>query len=206
MTQTEGVIRYRLDYRPGELPPDMDLSSLFDWFVRCRRLGLIGRDPALYDGFAYGNISLRASPGFVISGTQTGGKQRLAAEDLSWVQEVDPGHNRLTATGPSQPSSEAMSHAQVYRTLPSTGAVIHVHSAPIWHQAIDLGLPLTPPEAAYGTPEMALAVARLLRPAKPGRGAFAMGGHQDGIVAYAPDMNTAGELLLELLQRATARG
>ena len=205
MTQTEGVIRYRLEYLPGELPQAMDLSSLRYWFARCRRLGLIGQDPALYDGFAFGNISLRADPGFVISGTQTGGKQNLAAEDLSWVQAVDLGHNRVKATGPSRPSSEAMTHHQVYRALPTAGAVIHAHSAPIWRQAARLGLPLTAPQAAYGTLEMATEVERLLRSAESGYGAFAMGGHQDGIVAYAPDMDSAGELLLELLQRATAR-
>ena len=99
-----------------------------------------------------------------------------------------------------------MTHHQIYRALPTAGAVIHAHSAPIWRQATRLGLPLTAPQAAYGTLEMAAEVARLLRSARSESGVFAMGGHQDGIVAYAADMDTAGELLLELLQRATGRG
>ena len=204
MTETEGVIRYRLDYRPGALPADVPLSHLFLWFARCREKDLIGRDPKRYDGFAYGNISLRAEPGFVISGTQTGAKPALSADDLSWVRNIDPAHNRLSATGPARPSSEAMTHGQVYLTLPAAHAVIHVHSKLIWSQAQRLGLALTAAEAGYGTPEMATEVERLLRSAAANRGAFAMGGHEDGIVAYAEDMETAGSLLLDLLDRAHA--
>ena len=202
MTETEGVIRYRLDYRPGALPADAPLSQLFRWFARCREKDLIGRDPKRYDGFAYGNISLRADPGFVISGTQTGAKPGLSADDLSWVRNIDPAHNRISATGPARPSSEAMTHGQVYLTLPAARAVIHVHSRLIWRQAQRLGLALTAAEAGYGTPAMATEVERLLRSAAANRGAFAMGGHEDGIVAYAEDMDTAGGLILDLLDRA----
>ena len=205
MTESEGVIRYRLDYRPGSLPPDVPLSRLFHWFAQCRQRALIGRDPKRYDGCAYGNISVRADPGFVISATQTGAKPALLADDLSWVREIDPAHNRLSATGPARPSSEAMTHGQVYLTLPAVGAVIHVHSQLIWRQAKRLGLASTAAEAGYGTPEMATEVERLLQTAAANHGAFAMGGHEDGIVAYAEDMDTAGGLLLDLLQRAHGR-
>ena len=202
MTETEGVIRYRLDYSPGALPPEVPLSALFHWFAQCREKDLIGRDPTRYDGFAYGNISLRADPGFIISGTQTGAKPGLSANDLSWVREVDPAHNRLSATGPAHPSSEAMTHGQVYLTLPAADAVIHVHSRLIWRQALRLGLAQTAAAAGYGTPAMATEVERLLRSAAANSGAFAMSGHEDGIVAYAENMDVAGRLLLDLLKRA----
>jgi hypothetical protein len=167
-------------------------------------LGLIGRDPGLYDGYAYGNISVRAGRGFVISGTQTGGKATLTAEDLAWVQDVDPARNRLRATGPVRPSSEAMTHGQIYLTLPAAAAVIHAHSAMIWRRATALGLPLTAPEAGYGTPAMAAEVGRLLATATSDSGGFAMGGHEDGVAVYAADMDTAGGLMLDLLARASA--
>lgn len=202
MTETEGVIRYRLDYRPGALPADVPLFHLFRWFTQCRQKDLIGRDPKRYGGYAYGNLSLRADPGFVISGTQTGAKPGLSADDLSWVRKIDPAHNRLSATGPARPSSEAMTHGQVYLTLPAARAVIHVHSKLIWRRAQRLGLALTGAEAGYGTPAMASEVERLLRAAATNHGAFAMGGHEDGIVAYAEDMDTAGGLILDLLQHA----
>ena len=204
VAQSEGVIRYQLDFRPGKLPPDADTVRLCHWFDRCRELGLIGRDPDLYDGYAYGNISLRVSGGFVISGTQTGGNVVLTRQDLAWVQEVDPLHNRLRATGPARPSSEAMTHGQIYQALPAANAVIHAHSATIWQRADALGLPLTAPEVGYGTPEMAEEVRRLLVSTTSDSGVFVMGGHEDGVVSYAKDMDTAGRLILELLTRANA--
>lgn len=202
MAQSEGVIRYQLDFQPGQLPPDVDVSRLCHWFGRCREQGLIGCKPDLYDGYAYGNISIRVDRGFVISGTQTGGNRALDRKNLAWVQEVDPVHNRLRATGPARPSSEAMTHGQIYHALPSAAAVIHAHSAAIWQRAKALGLPLTVAGAGYGTPAMAEEVRRLLASATSDSGGFAMGGHEDGVVTYARDMDTAGRLMLELLAKA----
>jgi hypothetical protein len=204
MTESEGVIQYQLHYRPGNLPADADYAGLYRWFGRCRRLGLIGQDPALYGGFAYGNISVRAVRGFVISGTQTGGRESLGPLDLAWVEVFDAERNQLSATGPARPSSEAMTHGQIYQVLPEARAVIHVHSATIWHRARQLGLPSTAADAGYGTPQMAAEVTRLLS-SGPGihDGAFVMGGHEDGVAVYASDMDTAGSLLLDVLARAT---
>ena len=151
MTETEGVIQYRLDYQPGTLPPDAALSGLFHWF--CRR-------------------------GFVISGTQTGGRAALTPDDLAWVLDFDIANNQLTATGPSRPSSEAMTHGQIYRGLAAVNAVIHIHSPRIWQQARALRLPMTARFAGY------------------------MGGHEDGVVSYASGIDTAGELLLTLQAQA----
>lgn len=202
MTETEGVIRYRLDYRPGQLPPEIDLGGLLRWFERCREQGLIGRDPRRYDGHAYGNISVRAERGFVISGTQTAGNAHLTPQDLAWVEDFSADDNWLRATGPARPSSEAMTHGQVYCALPAAGAVIHAHSATIWQRATALEIPVTAPEAGYGTPQMALEVRHLLESATTTKGAFAMGGHEDGVAAYASDMDSAGRLMLALLERA----
>ena len=63
---------------------------------------------------------------------------------------------------------------------------------------------MTPPDAAYGTPAMVTAVDRLLR-ATPSQGLFAMGGHEDGIVAYGTDLDAAGAQLVDALARLAAR-
>ncbi len=204
MHRSEGVIQYRLDYRRGALPPDVGLAALFRWFRRCRGHDLIGQAPGRYDGLAYGNVSMRAGTGFVITGTQTGGHASLAPEDLAWVLDFDAAHNRLTATGPARPSSEAMTHGQVYRALAAAGAVIHVHSPAIWQQAAALGLPTTAATAAYGTPAMVAEVERLLAPPAGVPGLIVMGGHEDGVISYGADMDAAGRLLLDTLARATA--
>lgn len=201
MTRTEGVIQYRLDYVPGSLPPGFDPTPLLTAFARCRESGLIGQDPARYGGYAYGNISLRAHQGFVISGTQTGGFQRLTSDQLAWVIAFDTEQNALRATGPARPSSEAMSHGEVYRSAPGVDAVIHVHSPALWRNARQLGLPTTDPVAGYGTPAMAREVHQLLA-AEPHEGVIAMGGHQDGVIAYAADMQHATRLLFDSLTQA----
>lgn len=203
MTESEGVIQYRLDYRPGDLPAAVDLQPLFECFARCRAHGLIGQDPARYDGWAFGNISQRAPSGFVISGTQTGGRPALLANDLAWVEAFDVDRNRLSASGPARPSSEAMTHGQIYRELPAVNAVIHVHSPLIWQHARALDLPLTAESAGYGTPAMAREMRRLLRtPGRGNRGLIAMGGHEDGVVAFAADMGGAEDLLFAVLADA----
>ena len=203
MTESEGVIQYRLDFRPGDLPAAVDLQPLFDCFARCRAHGLIGQDPSRYDGLAFGNISVRAPSGFVISGTQTGGRPSLRADDLAWVEAFDVDGNRLRASGPARPSSEAMTHGQIYRELAAVNAVIHVHSPLIWKHATALGLPLTAASAGYGSPEMAREMQRLLHGSGLGdQGVIAMGGHEDGVVSFAADMGGAEELLFAALTDA----
>jgi ribulose-5-phosphate 4-epimerase/fuculose-1-phosphate aldolase len=211
VTGAEGVIQYRLDYSPGPLPAACDPAPLLHWFRWCRDRGLVGQDPTRYGGYAVGNLSLRAAIGFVISCTQTGGTPELGRGDLAWVQEFDAAHNRLRATGPCRPSSEAMTHGELYRALPWVGAVIHVHTPDLWLHAAELGIPVTDPAAGYGTPEMAAQAVALATAADTGRhGIFAMGGHEDGIVAYGATMDLAGARLADALSAAlsnpTTRG
>lgn len=205
MSETEGVIKYALLHQASPLPPDLQVEPLFRWFRRCREQALIGRDPARYDGYAFGNISLRHAPGFVISGTQTGGEAALRPDLLSWVHDFDIAHNRLHAGGPARPSSEAMTHGQVYRAKADVGGVIHVHSPLLWRAAARLDIATTPVEVAYGTPQMAHAVEQLLQNSAAGvAGLFAMGGHEDGVVAYGSDLDAAGACLLKALDAAAA--
>jgi len=192
----EGVIKFSLDHQASALPGWADIHDIQAWFLRCRELDLIGQHPERYEGAAYGNISQRAEAGFLITGTQTGGKPRLAKTDICWVQQIDLDKNQLQSSGPVEPSSESMTHDQVYRYLPEVNFVIHVHSKPLWEQAEKLGLAITSPLAEYGTPEMAHEVERLLEdPEVAQAGVFSMGGHEDGIVVFGRDAAQAGKRL-----------
>jgi hypothetical protein len=205
---TEGVVKYQLDFRPGPAPQDPRLPELQAWQQICHRLGLVGQDPARYDGLAYGNLSLRLAGGqFLISGTQTGGKPKVQAGDYARVEHCDIDANRVSASGPLPPSSEALTHAAVYRGDPAIGCVMHGHSPEIWSRAAALGLPATDPAAAYGTPAMAHEVARLLAGPRPApSGVFMMAGHQDGVVAFGADPEGAGTALIAVLARALRPG
>lgn len=211
--QTEGVIKYQLDFSPVPALPWSDLREINAWRYLMFQLALIGQDPARYGGYGYGNISRRLEPldapaahrAFVISGSQTGGLPQLTAEHYTTVHQCHPAENRLVASGPLKPSSESLTHGAVYATSPQIGWVLHAHSPHIWRHAEALGLPVTHSAVPYGTPEMAAEVARLFAETNVARqGIFSMGGHEDGIVAFGPTGEAAFSVLVSSLGRAMA--
>ena len=214
MTQQEGVIKFDLDFTPAPPLAAVAVAELNAWRRILFLLGLVGCDPQRYDGLGYGNVSLRLPPysappmerPFVISGTQTGALAELAAGHYTVVRSCDPQRNRVVAVGPLRPSSEALTHGALYALDPALRCVLHVHSPLLWRHAVYLELPLTDPAAAYGTPAMAVEVARLYaEPAVRAGGIFAMGGHEDGLVAFGTSAEAAGTVLLHWLARALAR-
>lgn len=173
------------------------------------QLRLIGQDPGRYGGIGFGNVSCRAPAAdagarglFLVSGTQTGHLPVLGAEHYSLVTRADVAANRLEAEGPVAPSSESLTHAMLYALDARIGCVLHVHSPEIWRAADRLGLPTTPAGAAYGTPAMAEAVARLYRDGRLHSGLFVMAGHEDGVVAFGDSAEVAGRALVSILERA----
>lgn len=211
MNSQEGVIKFQLEYTPGPAPEAAWLRELNAWRTILVVNRLIGQDPARYDGYGFGNLSRRLPPWdappharpFVISGTQTGHLAELSPEHYTTVLACDPAANRVIACGPVRPSSESLTHAAVYALDPAIRVVMHVHSPEMWRQAATLGLPITAAHVPYGSPEMAAEVARLLAaPDARARGIFAMGGHEDGLVAFGTDATTAGRILLETLAAA----
>ncbi|MBE0436565.1 MAG: class II aldolase/adducin family protein, partial [Methylomicrobium sp.] len=165
--------------------------------------GLIGRDPARYGGLGYGNISLKPklnSNAFIISGTQTGHIAELSREHYCEVWNTDIERYFLQSKGLTKPSSEAITHACVYRQDTSIRSVIHIHSPEIWQKTAELALPHTPVDVAYGTPQMAQAVAELFQSGRlDDRPIFSMLGHQDGIVAFGDSTEHAAWLLIKAL-------
>ncbi|TPQ28616.1 class II aldolase/adducin family protein [Methylomonas koyamae] len=208
LNDREGVIKYRLDHQYQALPADSDLPAINAWRDIMYRLGLIGRIAGKYDGLGFGNISSRRVPGengFLVSATQTGDLPQLGPEHYAWVMAASPQQNRLQSLGPAQPSSEALTHAVIYQLLPRVQAVIHVHCPEIWHNTANLQLAHTAAQVPYGTPEMADAVATLLRNSgSVDHGIFAMLGHLDGVVAYGASLQQAAELLIARLAMALA--
>lgn len=207
----EGVVKFDLQYTETGPAPAETLAELNAWRRILWQLALIGQDPARYGGYGFGNVSMRitpldAAPGkrqFVISGTQTGGLEILGATHYSVVNTYDPQTNRVDAGGPVRPSSESLTHGMIYDLDTGIHAILHVHSPHIWQQADALDIPVTDAAVAYGTPGMALEVARLFRITDVlHRGIFSMGGHEDGIVAFGTTPAEAGGILLNTLARS----
>jgi ribulose-5-phosphate 4-epimerase/fuculose-1-phosphate aldolase len=199
--ETEGVIKFQLDFRTAPPPARETIGELNAWRVVLYRLGLTGRDASRYGGLAYGNVSQReAQNRFIISGTQTGSKERLTAEDYCVVLGFDLIGNRIRAEGPIPPSSEALTHAAIYAANADITTVMHVHSAEIWRYHPRLAIPTTPADIAYGTPEMAQAVQQA---AQAGRSAIiCMQGHVDGVIAFGVTAEETALCLIRHLAKA----
>jgi hypothetical protein len=205
----EGVTKFALRFTRAAPLDFASLRALNAWRTLLHRLGLIGRDPARYGGVGFGNVSQRlaGTPGsFAISGTQTGELAVLDARHYARIDHCDIARNSVEARGPIEPSSESLTHAMLYRLSADIHYVFHGHSPLIWRHAQALGIPVTRPEVAYGTPAMAGEIERLYRAGGlAGRGIVAMGGHEDGVVAFGARAEAAGLTLVGALAAALTR-
>lgn len=210
----EGVVKFQIEHEDRLLVPRRlgDLASkLAAWRKILSLTGLVGQEPARYEGAGYGNVSARVGPpsaargrrAFLISGTQTSGKPCISLEDFAVVERYDYRQNRVSSYGMTRPSSESMTHGAVYDLGPHIRCVLHAHTPTLWRRAQQLGLPTTNPAALYGTPAMALEVQRIYRETVlPERAILAMGGHEDGIVVFGRSPEAAGQILFTWLARA----
>lgn len=206
----EGVIKFNLTYHQQPcITPEMT-AELTSWRYILHRLQLIGQDRARYMGYGFGNLSRRCGddPGsFIITGTQTGAEPVLAHTHYSKVTACDPFDNSITASGMSKPSSEALTHGQLYQLDEGIQSVVHVHSPEIWARWEQLGLPVTSEEVGYGTVGMALEVKRIFSESSPKKGTcFIMGGHEDGVVSFGTSIRQACETMIAVLARAVELG
>ncbi len=206
--EQEGVIKYQLIFERRVLDIDTaSLRALNESRQEMTAHSLIGQDEHRYEGFGFGNLSLRARAPqscFWISGTQTGQIQTLTPKDVCLVTDSVPAENKLTACGEVRPSSESMTHSVLYQLSPKINAVIHVHSPDIWSNRKRLSLVATPAELPYGTPEMAEAVSRLSAQLMKNEWPllFCMDGHEDGVIAAGESLSQCTKALLTSLHRA----
>ncbi|SNY59736.1 Class II Aldolase and Adducin N-terminal domain-containing protein [Arsukibacterium tuosuense] len=199
MAEQEGVIKYQLNYQQKAVLTATDIVQLNSWRQIMMQLGMLGQCPQRYDNYGFGNISqrYRNTNQFMISGSQTGGISKMTAADYALVSECVPEQNQITALGQTRPSSEAMTHGQLYQLSDDINFVIHAHCPQIWQQASALGLPQTRAEVPYGTVAMADEVARLFRDTDVlQHGVFSMAGHEDGVVAVGSSAAEAGQRLI----------
>lgn len=200
-TDTEGVIKFQLDFHAAAPLPWEICRELDAWRTILYQLGLTGIDPGRYGGLAYGNVSQRVHHrSFIISGSQTGGMPRLERQHYCRVSDWNLEQEWLAACGPVRPSSESLTHAALYEANPDITSVLHVHSPDIWQHASRLGLPATAPGTAYGTQDMALAAAGLVNSCQPGL--IVMAGHRDGVLATGTAVEAVAQELIRTLVAA----
>jgi L-ribulose-5-phosphate 4-epimerase len=186
MTEREGVTKFDVTHTHAACV-GAPIAAFASARARMTALCVVGADPTRYDGVGFGNLSVRAPRGgFWITGTQTGHVASFGTAHVCLVDHATPAQNAVHSRGPCRPSSEAMTHAVVYACLPEVGAVIHGHDSVLWASGM---LPATPAHVQYGTPEMADAVRALVT--RTSVRAFAMAGHEDGVVVMDATLEAA---------------
>jgi len=209
MSAAEGVIRfeYQLDRALAPFATGAEFMRLNAWRSILHRLTLLGQCATRYEGYGFGNVSLRCAQdpaAFLITASQTGGKFRTEVEDWAQVTQADLQQFRVDAIGLLPPSSEAMTHAMIYAADQQVNCVLHVHSPDIWRQTSELALSHTDARVAYGTPDLASHVSRLFKAHAMRPMVFTTLGHEDGVFACGRDVDTAAHALLDVLAAALA--
>lgn len=194
---SEGVIKFQLEHEITTLEA-LEVAEIDAWRSIFKQTGTIGQVEDRYDGYGFGNLSMRTAGGFLISGTQTGALPFTSLADYAEVTGWDCQKNRVNSRGQISPSSESLTHAVIYDANPEVTGVFHLHSPDIWNAAGPLKLAVTDPAIEYGTPEMASAVSKSVT---GGRlpGILSMGGHEDGIIGYGRTLSETGLLLIGYL-------
>jgi ribulose-5-phosphate 4-epimerase/fuculose-1-phosphate aldolase len=193
-----GYIKFRCEHILAEPPRIGIIAELIAVRDRLFQRGLIGVYP---NGIGYGNISARLANvrAFAITGSATGGIEKLSPAHFAKVTGYDFERNWLLCEGAIVASSESMTHAAVYEAEPRAGAVIHVHHFELWKRLLH-NVPTTPEEIEYGTPAMALAVRRLFETTNvKERRLFVTAGHAEGIFTFGESLERALEVLLDCL-------
>lgn len=211
MDPVEGVVKYQEEHTSTPPLEPALVAELAVWRRFFWDMGLVGQDPARYDGAGFGNASMRTRPydkpkgqrSFLVTGTQTGKLEDLGPELFAVVDSYDIARNLVRVRGPVRASSESMTHGAVYDQSPMIRWIFHAHSPEIWRKRDALRLPSTHPSVAYGTPEMAQEVVRLFADtALRDLRVFAMAGHEDGVITFGSSASEAAFLMMETLARA----
>jgi ribulose-5-phosphate 4-epimerase/fuculose-1-phosphate aldolase len=203
----DGVVKYSAEHKTTpaiEMPPSVleQWTELNEIRTKLHELGLIG---VTADGIGYGNLSIRyREEEFLVSGTATGAKPVLSPSEYCLVTSFDIARNYVISRGPIHASAESMTHGTVYHYCSGVNCVIHIHSKIIFDRVIHDNYPATPKDAEYGTPEMAIAIGRLVKKTGKDEGQIVMSGHDEGIITYGANIQRAFSLILDLYNKYSA--
>ncbi len=194
----DGVIKYSIEHTTKNTPAFNDYEALEALRSRLFILGLIG----VQDGIGYGNISVREKDknSFFITATQTGDLASLTSEYYTYISDYDFSKFQVISQGRHQPSSEALSHAMIYKINSEINTVIHIHSKALWEFMKENNTLFT--TAEYGTAQMVEEIASLYKNTNPfDESIFVMRGHEDGVMAFGKTVKEAELTLFSMIQK-----
>jgi len=208
---TEGAIRFSYRLATPDVRDRLDrepFARLVAWRHILKRLQLIGRHARRYDGYGYGNLSVRDPRDptrFYITASQTSGAGTLRIADLVRVDRYDVERFEVDAVGDRAPSSESITHGMVYAADATIAWIMHGHAPSIWRAAAGLRLATTGPDVEYGSRAMAGAVDALLTRERARPLLFVTLGHEDGVFACGATADDTGALLVRTHAAALTR-
>jgi L-ribulose-5-phosphate 4-epimerase len=188
-------VKFSCEPLAGEIASFSGLAELNEYRRKLLDLGLIGMDPK---GIGFGNLSVRdgGTKNFYVTGSSTGGISELALANCAKVVVCDFERNQVRYEGSALPSSEALTHAAIYESDATAGAVIHCHDSKLWAALLNQA-PTTSKAAEYGTPEMAYEIMHLFtRTDAQSRKIVVMGGHEGGILTFGRNLEEAFAVLM----------
>lgn len=195
----EGYIKFNINQIDAPAPEHPDLNKLNSTRTKMHELELIGIYP---NGIGYGNVSIRTEEDrFIITGSATGKERKLSLDKYTLVDEFDLNKNSVKSVGPINASSESMTHGAIYKTEKRANCVIHIHSRKLFDAMRKDSWLETPESAAFGTPDLALAIAQLVSERGEDSGIFVTAGHDEGIIAYGASIEDAEDLVLSVYDR-----
>lgn len=191
----EAGIKFKCHSIKGEPISWHKLEEIDKWRDKLYKKKLIG---AYNNGIGFGNLSIRTKNNkFIITGTATGILPSLNNKHYTEVTKFDIDKNTLTCKGPLKASSESLSHAAIYKSNRDINAIIHIHNLVLWKKMLG-DLPTTSKQAAYGSPELAREIIRLLEnPEMRSKKIIVMAGHKEGIISFGKNLDEAGSVILK---------
>ncbi|MCD6598829.1 MAG: class II aldolase/adducin family protein [Bacteroidales bacterium] len=203
MDTKEGYLKFHCKLeKSGAVIPNNLFSEINKWRSQMYSLNLIG---AYENGIGFGNISVRVpeTNNFYISGSATGNFKKTGPEHYVLVTNYNFDHNSLNCQGTIPASSESLSHAAIYEADEEIMAVIHIHNMEMWENGLDK-FPTSNPKCSFGTPEIAMDIAGLLKnEATREKGIIIMGGHTEGILFFGKNLEGAGNTTLKYYKKLT---
>ncbi len=186
--EQEGVIKYQCKRKDGRIDSSETSRLLILARDELRKAGLIGIDGS---GVGFGNVSHReeSQQTFLITGSGTSRMLYLDTSHIARVTGFNLEDNTLICEGPVDASSEAMTHAMIYRTNRSVNCIVHFHHRCFWETRFG-HVPTTDRNAEYGSSQMARSVGSLCEANQVFPACIVMAGHRDGVVVYGLDVHS----------------
>ena len=196
----EGIIKFNYHCEDDNcIESSSTIQKLIEIHKNLFNLGLIGFDKV--HQVSYGNSSFRNNlNNMVITASDCSRFEKISLEHLCIVKKVELSNNNVIYKGEKAPSSESMTHYQCYQSSDEINAVIHIHNKLIWNNYLNENKLKISKEIPYGTPEMALAVKKIIEEQPSSGCGIAMEGHEDGVIYVANSLESAMNLAIEDLK------